>query len=108
MTKKMKAEWRLRELMEAHCIHSASEMVPRLAERGIQMSRIQVYRLMVQEPSRITLDVLAALCDILECTPNDLIRVKVVNQKMRKAVGESSPALGDKIKPMHVTIRRPK
>lgn len=50
------------------------------------------------------MDTLAALCDILGCTPNDLIEVKAVGAQVSKAVGESgSPA------PMarRTTIRRP-
>ena len=106
MTKSMKATWRLRELMESKCIHSTADLVPKLAERGIALSRIQVYRLVAQEPARITLDVLAALCDILQCTPSDLIEVSAAKRVMRKAVGETK-ALGDRVRPLRTKIRRP-
>lgn len=36
------------------------------------------------------MDTLAALCDILHCTPGDLIEVQVVNEQLRKAAGEAS------------------
>ena len=65
MTKKMGISWNLRERLEQHCIHSTAELVPRLAERGVHLSRMQVYRLVAQEPQRISVDVLAALCDVL-------------------------------------------
>jgi hypothetical protein len=50
------------------------------------------------------MDTLAALCDILSCTPNDLIEAEVVNAQRRKAAGETStpPAV------RRTTIRRPK
>jgi DNA-binding Xre family transcriptional regulator len=50
-----------------------SDLVPRLAERGVRLSREQVYRLVTGVPQRLSLATLAALCDILDCTPGDLI-----------------------------------
>jgi DNA-binding Xre family transcriptional regulator len=55
-----------------------SQLVPLLAERGIHLSREQVYRLVTQPPQRLSMDTLAALCDILDVTPNDLIEVVCV------------------------------
>ncbi|MEU0650490.1 helix-turn-helix domain-containing protein [Streptomyces umbrinus] len=38
------------------------------------------------------MDTLVALCDILDCTPNDLIKPEVVNTQLRKtAGGETGP-----------------
>ncbi len=105
MTKKMGISWNLRERLEQQCIHSTAELVPRLAERGIHLSRMQVYRLVAQEPQRISVDVLAALCDVLSCTPNDLITVKVVKEQLRKA---ASGPHGAAPTPLRTTIRRPR
>ena len=33
------------------------------------------------------MDTLAALCDILDCTPNDLIEIEAVNAEVRKTAG---------------------
>jgi hypothetical protein len=42
------------------------------------------------------LDILAPLCDILGCQPNEPIEVKVVNQTVRKAAaGEQGGAAAD-------------
>ncbi|WP_446214606.1 helix-turn-helix domain-containing protein [Micromonospora sp. IBSANI012] len=65
-----------------------SELVPRLAECGISLSREQVFRLVTQPPQRLSMDVLAALCDILQCQPNDLIEVQVVNARSGPATGQ--------------------
>ena len=67
-----------------------TDLVPLLAERGIILSREQVFRLVTQPPQRLSMDTLAALCDILGCTPNDLIEVEAVNAEVRKAAGEAS------------------
>jgi hypothetical protein len=37
----------------------------------------------------MSMDTLVALCDILPCTPNDLIKPEVVNTQLRKAVGNA-------------------
>ena len=89
MTKKMGIRWHLRIRMAEKGLFQTSDLVPLLAERGIHLSREQVYRLVTQVPQRLSTDTLAALCDILECQPNDLIEIEVVSQQVRKAAGES-------------------
>jgi hypothetical protein len=37
------------------------------------LSDAQVYRLIHYTPERLSLKTLSALCDIFECTPNDLV-----------------------------------
>ena len=108
MTKKMSAAWLLRERMEEQRIASTSELVPMLAERGIHLSRMQVYRLVMQEPQRLSLDLLAALCDIFSCSPNDLIKVSIANKRERKRVGEPEVNEGSsRVRPVRARIRRP-
>lgn len=80
-------------------------LVPLLVERGITLSREQVYRLVTQAPQRMSMDVLVALCDILECTPNDLIKPEVVNAQLRKtADGDAAPPTGPR---KRTVVRRP-
>ena len=61
--------WRLRELMAGQGMFTTSELVPLLAARGITLSVSQVHRLVTGTPERLSLPVLAALCDILDVTP---------------------------------------
>lgn len=65
--------WHLRAKMAAQGMFSTTDLQPHLAERGITLSREQVYRLVTGHPQRMSMDTLIALCDILDCTPNDLI-----------------------------------
>ena len=65
--------WHLRRLMAEAGMFATTDMVPPLAARGITLSREQVYRLVTGVPERLSLPVLAALCDILDCGPGDLI-----------------------------------
>jgi DNA-binding Xre family transcriptional regulator len=104
VNKKMGIRWNLRKLMADRGMFQTTDLVPKLAERGITLSREQVFRLVTQVPQRLSTDALAALCDILECTPNDLIEVEVVNAEVRKTVGEAgggAPAV------RRTSIRRP-
>jgi DNA-binding Xre family transcriptional regulator len=75
-----------------------------LAERGVHLSREQVFRLVTRPPQRLSMDILAALCDILGCSPNDLIEVEVVSRQVRKAAGERGAAPPPV---RRTTIRRP-
>lgn len=98
-------QWQLRQLMAERQMFQTSDLVPLLAERGITLSREQVYRLVTQAPQRMSMDTLVALCDILQCTPNDLIRPEVVNTQLRKtADGEVGPA---PTAPRRTVVRRP-
>jgi DNA-binding Xre family transcriptional regulator len=65
--------WHLRQVMADHGLWQTTELIPLLAERGVELSAAQVYRLCAGVPERLSLRTLAALCDIFECTPNDLI-----------------------------------
>ncbi len=104
MIKKMGIDWNLRKLMAGRDMLQTTDLVPLLAERGVHLSREQVFRLVTQPPQRLSMDTLAALCDILQCTPNDLIEVQAVNAQVSKAVG-------DNVQPapqvQRTTIRRP-
>jgi DNA-binding Xre family transcriptional regulator len=73
MTRAVGYVWRLREVMASCGVWKTTDLGPLLAERGVVLSAAQVYRLAAQVPERLSLRTLAALCDIFECTPNELI-----------------------------------
>ena len=50
-------------------IFTATELVPLLRERGIDLSASQVHRLVSGTPERLSLQVLSALCDIFVLHP---------------------------------------
>lgn len=110
MTRKMRTLWNLRRVMADRGMYQTSELVGPLAERGIHLSREQVYRLVTGEPQRLSMDTLAALCDILDCQPNDLIEVVAESRQIRKTgTGGSEaegPAVSD-LKPIRARLKRP-
>jgi len=73
MKRQMGYHWHLRRLMAERGMFATTDLVPLLADRGVNLSREQVYRLVVRVPERLNLTALAALCDILDCSPAELI-----------------------------------
>jgi len=65
--------WHLRMRMAERGMYATTDLVPLLAERGVVLSREQVYRLVAKVPERINLLTLAALCDALEVSPAELV-----------------------------------
>lgn len=82
--------WHLRTVMAERGLFQTTELVPLLAERGVELSREQVYRLVAKTPQRLNLEVLAALCDILEVTPTDLIEPYRQTRKPRRGSDSAS------------------
>lgn len=111
MTRRMGIQWHLRDIMATRGLFNTSDLVGPLNERGVTLSREQVYRLVTQVPQRLNIDVLAALCDILDCGPQDLLEVVVASKPVRKAAAsggaESGSASVRDIKPVRARIRRP-
>jgi hypothetical protein len=89
--------------MAANGMFHTTDIHPHLAERGIDLSPVQVYRLVAQTPERLNLAVLAALCDILGCTAADLFEPTVETRSGRA----HKAAAGGEI-PAPPVARRPK
>lgn len=81
-------QWKLRAVMAQRNLWKTTELMPLLRARGISLSESQVYRLVTGTPERIPARTFAALCDILECTPNDLFEPFV---EMRAAATANAP-----------------
>jgi DNA-binding Xre family transcriptional regulator len=97
--------WKLRNLMAQRNLWKTTELMPLLQSRGINLSESQVYRLVTGTPERIPARTFAALCDILDCTPNDLFEPFV---EMRAAATANAPRRAEDIgvKPGEPIARR--
>jgi DNA-binding Xre family transcriptional regulator len=73
MAARLDYRWHLRQVMAARGMFSTTDLIGPLADRGIRLSSSQVYRLVVERPERLSLKILMALLDILDCTMTDLI-----------------------------------
>jgi DNA-binding Xre family transcriptional regulator len=59
--------------MAEHGMFQVNELLPHLADRGIDLSPSHVWRIVHGKSNRVSLPVLAALCDIFNASPADLI-----------------------------------
>lgn len=93
MSRVVSYRWHLRLRMAERGMFATTELGPLLAERGVVLSREQVYRLAAGTPERLSLHTLAALCGILDCTPSDLIEpVSQARSGTKNAIG-AKPSL---------------
>jgi DNA-binding Xre family transcriptional regulator len=98
--------WNLRQLMAENGMFATTDLLEPLHERGIEISRQMVHRVVTKAPQRINTDLLAALCDILDCTPNDLLELRHERVREAPAVGQAGPGVGD-LRPIRARVRRP-
>lgn len=103
MTAKLGYRWHLRKVMAAKDMFATTDMQPLLQKRGVKLSSAQVYRLVVQTPERLSLKTLVALCDILDCSPNDLIEPVLQQATTKKKAAASASARGRKPRPARIT-----
>lgn len=91
MSRTVSYRWHLRLRMAEAGMFATTDLGPLLAERGVALSREQVYRLVAGTPERLSLRTLAALCDILGCTAADLVEpvVEADQGSRRAATGRS-------------------
>jgi DNA-binding Xre family transcriptional regulator len=75
---------------------ATTDLRPLLAERGIELSEAQIYRLVTGTPERLSLRILMALCDILGATPNDLIEpvAETATARATGTTGKGRPVKG--------------
>src|SRR5216683_2231329 len=73
MTRRLGYKWNLRQVMAGRGMFATTDLIDPLAQRKIRLSSSQVYRLVAERPERLSLKVLMALLDILDCTIDDLI-----------------------------------
>lgn len=98
--------WHLRLRMAERGMFATTDLGPLLAERGVRLSREQVYRLVTGTPERLSLITLAALCDILGCTAADLVEpvIDAEQVKRKTATGQTSGAPPAGLRPKRARI----
>lgn len=97
--------WKLAELMHARGIHQISALQRELHNCDIDLSSSQIHRLVTQSPERLNLEVLAALCEILSCSPSELIEVQTPVRR-RRAAAENVVDLATTVRPKRARVIR--
>ena len=108
MANELNYEWRLRLRLAERGIFTSKPLVALLADRGIRLSESQVWRMVTGKPERLNLQVLIALCAILECTPNDLIEPVERQATARLERRTAAQAGAGQITPKRARIRPPR
>ncbi|MFJ6943264.1 helix-turn-helix domain-containing protein [Streptomyces wuyuanensis] len=110
MNAKLDYRWHLRQVMADRGMFSTTDLIPPLAARGITLSTSQVYRLVVERPERLSLKILMALLDILDCSMDDLIEPVAATGAGRKtsaAAGGATTETGvGELRPTRARITR--
>lgn len=103
-------QWNLRAVMASAGMFQTTDLREPLRSQGVQLSREQVFRLVTKTPDRLNMTVLAALCRIFSCSPNDLIEVRAAAApaaKRRSNGAASSPNVIAELRPVPARIHRP-
>ncbi len=106
MKREVDYRWRLAELMAREGMHNSTDLAPLLRERGIDLSPSQVYRVVTQRPERVSLKLIAALCDIFSCGPEDLVTVTAADAARPRKAASNVVAMTEAIKPVRAKIIR--
>lgn len=106
MVAKLDYQWHLRQVMATRGMFSTTDLLGPLADRGIRLSSSQVYRLVVDRPERLSLKILMALLDILDCSMDELIEPVAAAGTVKKAkAAGGGESLGD-LRPKRARITR--
>lgn len=108
MARKLDYRWNLRQIMADRGMFATTDLAEPLAQRGIHLSSSQIYRLVTERPERLSLKVLMALLDILDCPMTDLIEPIAATPAARpaKVSGGGTAGVGD-LRPTRARIVRP-
>ena len=100
--------WRLEERMHERGIHQITALQRELAAHGIDLSSSQIHRLVTQTPERLNLEVMAALCEILTCSPADLVEVHAAARQWRTADATNVVDMATTVRPRRARVAPPK
>lgn len=107
MAAKLNYRWHLRKVMADRGMFQTTDLIDPLAQRGVTLSSSQVYRLVTERPERLSLKVLMALLDILDCSMDELIEpfseADGAHTRKKKAVGAET-GIGD-LRPKRARIQ---
>lgn len=96
MAQKLDYRWHLRRIMADRGMFQTTDLIKPLAERDITLSSSQVFRLVTERPERLSLKILMALLDILDCSMGELIEPVAAGGPARKvrAAGGGDAGIG--------------
>jgi hypothetical protein len=94
MARKLDYRWHLRQVLAGRGMFATTDLIEPLARRGIRLSSSQVYRLVADRPERLSLKVLMALLDILDCPVSEPVAAGGL-ARAAKAAGGAESGVGE-------------
>ncbi|MFE6611983.1 MULTISPECIES: helix-turn-helix transcriptional regulator [Amycolatopsis] len=91
-------EWRLLQLMAVRkSWTTTTKLIPELRKRGFVFDRSSIYRLVkTDKPPKMSVELILALCEILECRFEDLVvRIEPADQGVSATPSGPRPVLPD-------------
>jgi len=107
VTARLDYRWHLRQVMATRGMFSTTDLLAPLSARGITLSSSQVYRLVTDRPERLSLKILMALLDILDCTMEELIEPVAAAGQARKTRAAGGEAGVGELRPKRARITGP-
>jgi hypothetical protein len=104
MARELDYRWHLRQVMADRGMFATTDLIEPLARRGIRLSSSQVYRLVVERPERLSLKILVALMDILDCSMTELIEPIAAGGRARAAKAAGGGAGVGALRPKRARI----
>jgi hypothetical protein len=104
MSARLACQWHLRQVMATRGMFSTTDLLGPLSERGITLSSSQVCRLVADRPGRLSLKILMALLDILDCDMAELIEPVAVARPARKTRVAGGGQGGGDLRPKRARI----
>ena len=95
MAARLDYRWHLRQVMATRGMFSTTDLLGPLSECGIRLSSSQVYRLVTERPERLSLKILMALLDILDCDMPDLIEPVAAGPARKARAAGVGDGVGD-------------
>jgi DNA-binding Xre family transcriptional regulator len=90
--------------MAARGMFATTDLIEPLVQRGIHLSSSQVYRLVVDRPERLSLKILMALLDILECSMDELIEPIAATPSRKNRTANGADAGVGSLRPRRARI----
>lgn len=107
MVRRLDYRWHLRQVMASRGMFATTDLLEPLAQRGIRLSSSQVYRLVVDRPERLSLKILMALMDVLDCRMDELIEpVAATKPATRKRTASGEEAGVGELRPKRARVSR--
>ena len=84
--KDVELEWRLFPIMADRGYRTSIDLHRELHKHGVQISSVQLSRIVKGRPGRLNTQLLLALMVILECQATDLLRLEIGRASCRERV----------------------